>query len=69
MDKGFQGPYTKEDGFLGYNEVSLSCENLRICEIEILNFFADLSRIDGQSRRLDDILGRRGEGSLHAERE
>jgi len=21
QDKGFQGPYTKEDGFLGYNEV------------------------------------------------
>jgi len=21
LEKGFQGPYTKEDGFLGYNEV------------------------------------------------
>ncbi|OXA56244.1 probable chitinase 2 isoform X2 [Folsomia candida] len=42
MDKGFQGPYTKEDGFLGYNEI---CRELTASRGDWTTYWDDVAKV------------------------
>lgn len=51
MDKGFQGPYTKEDGFLGYNEVNVVHLNKLKCQsLKLKHDYSDLSGAQSKPR-------------------
>lgn len=58
---GFQGPFTRESGFMGYNEVKL----LQYIIFSInLYVFADLFGTEKHLSWLDEILGRRNENPI-----
>lgn len=54
QERGFQGPFTREDGFMGYNEVG----DFFVIIIVIDNFInLDLQRSNGSRLYVDDNVG------------
>lgn len=56
-DIGFKGPFTRENGFMGYNEVCSKFSECSLKNIHSIYFISALQCLIKQNYRMDDNMG------------